>query len=288
MEYSRNLKLNIKNIMIDNIVVNSTTGAQAATSLNAVIDLVNAGGFTGATGAQGFTGATGLNGLDGATGAQGFTGATGLNGLDGATGPQGFDGATGLTGATGPQQALPFGVTAPATDTQVDVISVTGASVGGDNYEVVNFTFANYPGFGTAFQDGFVFEYFDTTGFNYGSQLGLNGKTFYTEVYAKTSGHQAQIKIEELSNTDTRATIYADEILIGANATQTREVITIGHAALPNLNLDGVNVNLNGFPVLVDFATLDFVDDAAAEAGGVPLGGFYHSSGQVYVRTTSV
>jgi hypothetical protein len=34
----------------------------------------------------------------------------------------------------------------------------------------------------------------------------------------------------------------------------------------------------------LDFSTLDFADDTAAAAGGVPLWGLYHTSGAVKVR----
>jgi len=44
------------------------------------------------------------------------------------------------------------------------------------------------------------------------------------------------------------------------------------------------NVEFNNLVVLVDYPNLNFADDAAAEAGNVPLGGVYHSNGALRVR----
>ena len=286
--------------MIDNIIVNITTGQEAADSLNAVIDLVNEGGligatgFTGATGPQGeqgLEGASGAAGLDGATGPQGFAGATGPQGdqgLEGATGPQGFDGATGPQGdigATGPQQALPFVTAAPATDTQIDLFSVTDISIGGDDFDIANIGIVNYgAGFGIPLTNTFSIEQWDSDLYNFGHQLGVNGRNIFLEGFAKTTGNQSLISINALNDNTTLATIFADVIDIGANATQTRTSVNVGHSTLPDLNLTGVNVNITGKPVMASYATLDFADDAAADSGGVALGGVYHNNGALRVR----
>jgi hypothetical protein len=262
--------------MIDNIVVNSTTGQEAADSINAVIDLVNAGGFAGATGAQGFTGATGI----GASGPQGFTGATG---------PQGFDGATGFTGATGPQQALPFAVAGPGAESQQDIVNITGAQVGSDSFSQVGFAVANYPSFGADFEDVFLFEYFDSSAYNFGHQFGINGKTIFLEGYAKTTGKKSRISVNALPDNTTVATIYGTVVNVGANETETTDQVNIGNINA-NLVLVGSSISLDG-PVtflnqieLNNYASLNFADDTAAAAGDVPLGGLYHNNGAARVR----
>jgi len=44
------------------------------------------------------------------------------------------------------------------------------------------------------------------------------------------------------------------------------------------------NIEFNNLVVLVDYPNLNFADDAAAEAGNVPLGGVYHNNGALRVR----
>ncbi len=373
---------------INNIVVNTTTGQEAADSINDVIDLINGGGFEGATG---LTGATGLEGATGLTGATGLEGATGPQGSQGEAGATGLTGSTGLTGATGPEQDLPFSIAAPANNVQENIVSLSGASIGGDSYDLANFTIANYPSFGRPFENTFLLEYFDSGQFNYGHQLSLNGRGIVIDGKAKDTGNGTRISVEALDNGTTRSIIFADVINIGANAAQTREVINIGHNALPTLNQtslntgingrdvltlsggfnenyksvitlnenvinltaaddinmdgniirlsqgntqlsvqDGVrlatnidsetgdagafidlksngefidiftgnlitinagnkteisgNVEFNNLVVLVDYPNLNFADDAAAEAGNVPLGGVYHNAGALRVR----
>lgn len=46
------------------------------------------------------------------------------------------------------------------------------------------------------------------------------------------------------------------------------------------------NLQLLNKIVLINFVSLDYADDAAADAGGIPLGGIYHTSGAVKVRIT--
>ena len=35
---------------------------------------------------------------------------------------------------------------------------------------------------------------------------------------------------------------------------------------------------------MLDYATLNFADDTAAAAGGIPLGGVYHTAGALKIR----
>lgn len=83
-----------------------------------------------------------------------------------------------------------------------------------------------------------------------------------------------------------------------------RNVILGSSASTINNLSDVVILGLNGFSattsattyvdnlqvlnkiVLINFVSLDFANDAAADAGGVPLGGIYHHNGSVKVRIT--
>lgn len=70
------------------------------------------------------------------------------------------------------------------------------------------------------------------------------------------------------------------------NATNVRyiygspEGISFGHDVLP-ANADGVTANNY---VVANYASLNFGDDTAAAAGGVPLGGLYHDAGVARIR----
>lgn len=222
---------------INTIIVDTTTGADAATSINAVINLVNAGGFAGATGLTGATGAEGATGLAGATGA-GLNGATGLTG------------ATGLNGATGVAGTLPFAITAPAAENGVPIINVTGSNINGTAYDNVLFSFQDFPSFGDPYKDAFAIEYYNDLNFTFGSEFLLNGvragfSTFAKQVGASGPG-QANLSVRDLGNGKTSVNMFADFIEVGAVAASTRDAINIGHTALPNLNLKGTNINSTG------------------------------------------
>ncbi len=80
---------------------------------------------------------------------------------------------------------------APATDTQVDLIEVTGATAGNTNAPYNNFTVAiqDYPGFGNTFKDVFAVEKYDSFGYNYGSAFYLSGTDVILEVYGRNGGY---------------------------------------------------------------------------------------------------
>lgn len=71
-------------------------------------------------------------------------------------------------------------------------------------------------------------------------------------------------------------------------------VINIGQDATADVNIgDLMSANLvlspqlskSAFTVLGDYTNLDFTDDTQASANGVPLGGIYHTSGVLKIRT---
>jgi len=83
------------------------------------------------------------------------------------------------------------------------------------------------------------------------------------------------------SDTQTARVTQARAIAIGYQATATAEdAVALG----PNIVAATANtVTINRLQIL-DWAAIDYVDDTAAAAGGIPLGGVYHNAGALRIR----
>ena len=137
-------------------------------------------------------------------------------------------------------------ITAPATDTQRDFVTVTGASVGSNTYNYVNQGFINYPSFGEGYQNTFAIEYYDSLSYIYGSEFLVNGKRVGGTILASNGLGAASFRIQELSDGTTFGNMYADDIQLGEFANGTKTRIGIGHAQLPLLQLQGRNISVTG------------------------------------------
>jgi hypothetical protein len=87
--------------------------------------------------------------------------------------------------------------TAPAQNNEVAFVNVSGAQVSGKSYNRVFFGIADYPGFGVQYEDYFTIEYYDSTGYNFGSEVSINGKQAQLATYASGSSQNSSVRTED-------------------------------------------------------------------------------------------
>ncbi len=136
---------------------------------------------------------------------------------------------------------------------QINVTGVTGADV--NRFTVYN---TGGDGFGAKYQGAYVFEQFDSSYSNGADMaLSING-------WGTTIGIGGSYKDITHLNVGGTAKFIADTDEIELNTT--------------------ANVSIGSQLVLADWANLNFADDTAAAAGGVPLGGIYRSGNVLLIR----
>lgn len=85
-------------------------------------------------------------------------------------------------------------VTAPATDEFRNFIVASGATVSGKSYNQVAFILGDLPSFGTAYEDYFGIEYYDSLAYNFGSEVSLNGSQAQLITLASGSGQASSVR----------------------------------------------------------------------------------------------
>jgi hypothetical protein len=187
----------------------------------------------------------------------------------------------------------------------LNFITVSGSIINGVEYNNVRFSLTDFDDPSLLYNKSFIFEYFDSKQYGYGSEISINGMSTNMSVFSSGSSRVGRLNIKDLGNDNTLGDFYADEIRIGAFSGSTSIGITIGHEDVPNINYNSIehnfsgNVNISGSNTFVGDQTidgytilsnvsssLDFVDDSAASLGGVPLGGLYRSGSFVLIRLT--
>jgi hypothetical protein len=66
----------------------------------------------------------------------------------------------------------------------------------------------------------------------------------------------------------------------------TDRLFSIGNGASASSQSMALEILKNGIIVLPAVVSLSFADDTAAAAGGIPVGGLYHTSGAIKIRLT--
>lgn len=151
-----------------------------------------------------------------------------------------------ITGSVSVNNVVTQTFAAPADNTQKDLITLSGATINGVPYNYANQSIQNYPSFGTAYQDTFITEYYDSTSYLYGAEFLINGSRVGASLAASGSSSPAAFRIQDLYNGYTFGNFYADELQIGEFASGTRNRIGIGHTALPSLDLRANNIVVTG------------------------------------------
>ena len=129
--------------------------------------------------------------------------------------------------------------TAPGTNVEKALVNITGAEVTSTPYNRVFFGMADYPSFGTVYEDYFAIEYYNSTGYNYGSEFNLNGRITQMKVLPSGSGaaNQGFFKITDNYNGTTSTEVRGTYINVGTNTNT--QFTTIGN----NSNTTNLNGN---------------------------------------------
>jgi hypothetical protein len=139
--------------------------------------------------------------------------------------------------------------TAPATDTQNDVVVVNGANIDGQAYTNVFFGMQDYPGSGDQYKDAFVFDYWTDFTFTTGSEFIVSPKRIGGNMALSGSGGGvSRVGISQLRDLGGKTFLnqYANIINIGAFGPATTDLIYIGHNQLPVLRLSSLNNEITG------------------------------------------
>jgi hypothetical protein len=129
--------------------------------------------------------------------------------------------------------------TAPANNQEIAFATVTGASVNGKNYNRVFYGIADYPGAGVSFEDYFAIEYYDSFGYNFGTELNLNGSGAKFLLVPSGSGFsQAGIlEVKDEYDGTSFTQVQGTKVNVGS-VSQTTE-INIGGVNTNNINITG-------------------------------------------------
>ena len=146
-------------------------------------------------------------------------------------------------------------VGAAGTESQKDFVVVTGSVINGKTYNQVTFGLQDYPSLGDNFKDAFVFDYWDSTGYNYGAAYQHNAIRTGAELLASGSGNSFGGKgyaISQLRQLGSGSFLnqYASIINIGSYAPSTTDYIQIGHNALPYLQLSSLSNQITGSTII--------------------------------------
>ena len=85
-------------------------------------------------------------------------------------------------------------ISAPAQNNEIGIIDMSGASIGGRPYNRTFFGVADYSQFGLNLEDYFAIEYYDSFGYNFGSEFNVNGKQINLQTSASGSGQQSYVR----------------------------------------------------------------------------------------------
>ena len=97
--------------------------------------------------------------------------------------------------------------------------------------------------------------------------------------------NNAQSKFEAQGDIIQFGTIISTNIGFG-NDTETQRIEFSASGSNGALTIEPTEITMGEQLVLSNYASLDFADDAAASAGGVPLGGIYRTTGDIKIRIT--
>lgn len=206
-----------------------------------------------------------IDGLSSLTGSYAVTNATNL-----FTEKQLVSGSNGFVEQT---------FTAPTTNVEKAFFNVSGAEINSTAYNRVFYGMADYPSFGNSYKDYFALEYYNSTGYNYGSEFSLNGlgSRLLTIANGGTGAQLARFQTSDDGDGTTTADIRANTIQIGSTSgTNTSLVIGNGNmitsvSGQTTFNgtttfAGGVNIIMSGSvqnrvdpqPIISTTASLDF------------------------------
>jgi hypothetical protein len=132
---------------------------------------------------------------------------------------------------------------APGTNQEVAFFNVNGSQVSGKNYNRVFYGQADYPSFGLVYNDYFALEYYDGFGYNFGTELAINGKQAAITAVPSGSGFskRASIAVADNYNGTSLANIFGDNTYING-----RDFLQLNTNSGAKVLLSGGDVQISG------------------------------------------
>ena len=168
------------------------------------------------------------------------------------TGSNTFRGNQTITGSVLVSGSVTQTINAPANGTQTDFIVVKNATPSGKPYSYQNFNLQNLPVFGPDYEDAFILEAYDSSGYNYGSELVLNGLGLVTTITPSGSVfgvNSGILRIKDTENQKSIAVLDASVVELGAGASTT-DSVKIGKSTLPYLQLSSLSNQITGSTII--------------------------------------
>ena len=123
------------------------------------------------------------------------------------TGSNTFTGSQIINGNTTSNGVLTQNFSAPIANQENALVNMSGALVNGKNYNRTFFGIADYPSYGTQFEDYFSIEYYDSVSYNFGSDIALNGSGLTLTTQPSGSGFNSRATITTIDNYNGTANI---------------------------------------------------------------------------------
>ena len=129
----------------------------------------------------------------------------------------------------------------PGTNNQYDLINVPTTTIDGLTYNNINNFFADYSGFGSKYKDYFAIEYYDSFGYNYGSEWAVNPIQVNMSLigqYTQFGGIKAELKKPSLI-AGGRGTVSGSQTILQAGGTGSQALIYAYNGASMQLEATG-------------------------------------------------
>ena len=161
---------------------------------------------------------------------------TRINGLSAETGSYLNTGSTAQTKTAHINQTID----APGNNAQKNFITVNGTETNGVNYNNVSFAIQNYPSFGSAYQDTFLYEMYDSFSYAFGTEQALNGGEWHALTTATGSGNRGLMRVKDNYAGGTDLDIQGNDIKIGTfGGTYANSTLQIGRNSTSNTEFLG-------------------------------------------------
>ena len=131
-------------------------------------------------------------------------------------------------------------IDAPGNNAQKNFITVNGTETNGVNYNNVSFAIQNYPSFGSAYQDTFLYEMYDSFSYAFGTEQALNGGEWHALTTATGSGNRGLMRVKDNYAGGTDLDIQGNDIKIGTfGGTYANSTLQIGRNSTSNTEFLG-------------------------------------------------
>lgn len=104
---------------------------------------------------------------------------------------------------------------APGTNSQKNFIQINSTETNGVSYGNVTFGIQNYPGFGRAYQDTFLYEMYNSFAYTYGTEQALNGGEWHALTVTTGSGNYGLIRVRDDYAGNSDIDVQGTDIRIG-------------------------------------------------------------------------